>query len=176
LLISLFESGNASRQPQLGVEVIPATKLRVLIADDDSGRGRFLTSHLVARGFDVSSASSGEEALRTLRLQNPTLVLLDLTTPVDAAFHTLQQIKQAKPHVAVIILSARHDADTIFNASKLGADDYLAKPFEVKDLDLRIDRFWRNNAFPPRPPRCAIRSGATAISPVFSAPVPRWKK
>jgi len=128
--------------------VIPATKLRVLIADDDSGRGRFLTSHLVARGFDVSSASSGEEALRTLRLQNPTLVLLDLTTPVDAAFHTLQQIKQAKPHVAVIILSARHDADTIFNASKLGADAYLAKPFEVKDLDLRIDRILEKQRLP----------------------------
>ncbi|MFZ0313683.1 MAG: sigma-54 dependent transcriptional regulator [Candidatus Korobacteraceae bacterium] len=128
--------------------MIPATKVRVLIADDDTGRGRSLSSHLAGRGFDVSNASSGEEALRALRQQDPTLVLLDLTLPGEGALHTLEQIKQTKPQVAVIMLSARHDADTIFNSSKLGADAYLAKPFEVKELDLRIDKILEKQRTP----------------------------
>ncbi|MGA2903681.1 MAG: sigma-54 dependent transcriptional regulator [Candidatus Korobacteraceae bacterium] len=120
--------------------MIPAAKVRVLIADDDAGRGSFLASHLMRRGFEVSSATSGEEALRLLRAQEPTLVLLDLATAGGSVLHTLERIKQMRPHVPVVMLSARHDPDTIFNASKLGADDYLAKPFEAGELDLRIDR------------------------------------
>ena len=52
----------------------------------------------------------------------------------------LGRIKQAKPDVAVIMLSARHDPEIIFTASKLGADEYLPKPFEATDLDLRINK------------------------------------
>jgi len=130
------------------VELIPAAKVRVLIADDDTGRGRFLSSHLVRRGFEVSSATSGDEALRVLRVQDPTLVLLDLSTPGGSVLDTLEQIKQMKPHVPVVMLSARHDAETIFNASKLGADAYLAQPFEVKELDLRIDKILEKQRVP----------------------------
>jgi len=122
--------------------------VRVLIADDDTGRGRFLASHLVRRGFEVSSATSGEEALRVLRMQDLTLVLLGLSTPGGSVLDTLEQIKQMKPHVPVVMLSAHHDADTIFNASKLGADAYLAKPFEVKELDLRIDKILEKQRVP----------------------------
>lgn len=120
--------------------MVPAHKFRVLIANDDIARGRFLTSHLVRRGFDVSSTISGEEALRVLRVYDPALVLLDLSTPGMAILDILERIKQMKPDVSVLMLSARHDPDIIFNASKLGAEDYLARPFEPQDLDLRIDR------------------------------------
>ena len=74
------------------------------------------------------------------RVYDPALVLLDLATPGMGAFDTLERLKQIKPDVAVIILSAQNDPETIFRASKLGADDYLGKPFEPKELDLHINR------------------------------------
>ena len=120
--------------------MIPSQKLRVLVADDDVGRGRFLATHLARRGFDVSSANSGEEALRVLRVHDPALVLLDLSGPGMSVLDTLERTKQLKPNVPVVILSNRHDPELIFSASKLGADDYLSKPFEPRDLDLRIDK------------------------------------
>jgi DNA-binding NtrC family response regulator len=110
------------------------------VVDDDIAMGRSLTANMVRRGFEVSSASSGEEALRVLRVLDPSLVLLDLGGPGATALDVLGRIKQAKPEVSVIMLSIRHDPETIFAASKLGADDYLPKPFEAADLDIRINK------------------------------------
>jgi two-component system, NtrC family, response regulator AtoC len=120
--------------------MIPAQKFRVLIADDDVARGRHLASHFARRGFDVTSATSGDEALRMLRVHDPALVLLDLSTPGMGILDTLERIKQMRADVPVVMLSVRQDPDLIFGASKLGAEDYLARPFETKELDLRIDK------------------------------------
>jgi DNA-binding NtrC family response regulator len=121
------------------VELIPAQKVRVLVAGDDMGRGRFLVSHLTSRGFDVSNPSGGEEALRLLRDHDPTLVLLDLSSD-KSVLDTLERIKRTKPDVPVLLIAGGQDPGIIFQASKLGADDYLATPLDTKDLDLHIDR------------------------------------
>ena len=128
--------------------MVSSEKVRVLVADDDVGRGRFLATHLARRGFDVSSANSGEEALRVMRVHDPGLVLLDLSAPGMSILDTLERIKQLKPSVPVVMLSSRHDPDIVFNASKLGADDYLAKPFETHELDLRIDKVLEKHRVP----------------------------
>jgi two-component system, NtrC family, response regulator AtoC len=120
--------------------MISNPKLRVLVVDDDLALGRTLTAQLLRRGFDVSSASSGPEALRILGSFDPALILLDLSVPGLGALDILGRIKQAKPDASVLVISACSDPDIIFNASKLGADDYLVKPFEAKDLELRISR------------------------------------
>src|SRR5580704_16706700 len=118
--------------------MIPTQKLRVLVVDDDIAMGRFLAAQMIRRGFEVSSASGGDEALRALGVCDPTLVLLDLAG--SNSLDLLGRIKQAKPEACVIMISARHDPEIIFTASKLGADDYLPKPFEAADLDLRINK------------------------------------
>ena len=120
--------------------MIPNHKLRVLVVADDAGTSRNLISHLVHRGFDISHATTGEEAVRMFRVYNPGLVLLDDSAGGMTALDALQRIKHVRPAVPVIILSGRHDPDIIFRASRLGADDYLGKPVEVKELELRIDR------------------------------------
>ncbi len=120
--------------------MVPNHKLRILIVDDDRSTSQALSAHLVRRGFDISHASTGEEAVRIVRVYNPGLILLDDSTRGMGALDTLERIKQIKPDVAVVMLSSRHDADMIFKASKLGADDYLCKPFEPADLDPRVDR------------------------------------
>ena len=128
--------------------MIPAQKQRVLVVDDDPNMSRFLTAHLMRRGFDVSAAVSGEEAVRMFRVYDPSLVLLGLSNSGMSALDTLERIKHIKPGVSVVMLSAESDPEAIFKASKLGADDYLGKPFEAKELDLRINRLLERQRVP----------------------------
>ena len=113
-------------------------KNRVLIVDDDVVMAKYLASHLSRRNFEVNLASSGQEALRIFRSFDPSLVLLDMSMNGMAGTELLERLKQIKPAVSVIVLSANKDPEIIFKASKLGADDYLAKPVDPKELDIRI--------------------------------------
>ncbi len=115
-------------------------KLRVLIVDDDESMARYLSSYLAKKSFETTTAASGEEAVRMFRVFDPVLVLLDVAMPGMSGIDTLERIKQIKPDVSVIMLSAQNSPEAIFRASKLGADDYIAKPFEPKELDLRINK------------------------------------
>ena len=101
--------------------------LRVLIVDDDASMAKYLSTYLSKHLFEVNTASSGEEAIGMFRIFDPTLVLLDLAMPGMNGITTLERIKQIKPEVSVIMLSAQNHPEAIFKASKLGADDYIAK-------------------------------------------------
>ena len=120
--------------------MVPNLKLRVLVVDDDAGMTKFLSAHLTRRNFGTSSAATGEEAIRMFRIFDPALVLLDVAMTGMSGLETLERIKQIKPDVAVIMISGQNNPELIFRASKLGADDYLAKPFEPKELDIRINK------------------------------------
>jgi two-component system response regulator AtoC len=120
--------------------MLPAQKTRVLIVDDDGSMAKYLQAYLSRRNFDVSTAVSGEEAIRMFRVYDPNLVLLDVAMPGMSGIDTLERMKQIKPDVSVIMLSAQSNPEMIFKASKLGADDYIGKPFEPKELDIRISK------------------------------------
>jgi len=113
-------------------------KSRVLIVDDDVVMAKYLASHLSRRNFEVNIASTLQEAVRIFRTVDPGLLLLDLSINGTAGGEILERLKQIKPSVAVIVLSANKDPEVIFKASKLGADDYLSKPVDPKELDIRI--------------------------------------
>jgi two-component system response regulator AtoC len=115
-------------------------KIRVLVVDDDASMAKFLSSYLARRNFDTSTASSGEEAIRMFRVYDPALVLLDVSMPGISGLETLERIKQIKPDISVIILSGQNNPELIFRASKAGADDYVSKPFEPKELEVRIGK------------------------------------
>ena len=115
-------------------------KIRVLIVDPDDSAGRYLQAYLTRRNFGVSLAPNGEETIRMFRVCDPHLVLLDLSAPVTDGMDTLERLKQIKPDISVIVLSALNNPEVIFKTSKLGADDYLGKPYEPKELDLRINK------------------------------------
>ncbi len=102
--------------------------------------GRFLAAQMIRRGFEVSSASGGEEALRVRCAFAIRLWCCSIFPAGANALDLLGRIKQAKPDVCVVMLSSRQDPEIIFTASKLGADEYLPKPFEAADLDLRINK------------------------------------
>jgi DNA-binding NtrC family response regulator len=113
-------------------------KTRVLIVDDDAAMARYVSSYLAKRNLEVSTAASGEEAIRMFRVFDPAIVLLDVAMAGMSGLDTLERIKQIKPDVSVIMISGQNDPELIFRASKAGADDYIAKPFEPKELDIRL--------------------------------------
>jgi DNA-binding NtrC family response regulator len=115
-------------------------RVRVLIVDGDNAMSRYLSSHLAKRNFDLSIAFSGEEALRIFRSLDPGLVLMDVSLPGISGMETLSRLRQINPDLGVIVISAQNDPELIFKASKLGAEEYLAKPFDLKELDIRIAR------------------------------------
>lgn len=123
------------------------------MVDDDLAMGRVLATQLARLGLEVSSASSGEEALRLVRSYDPALVLLDLSGLGLTALDILAKIKQVKADTSVLVLSSRHEPDIIFSASKCGADDFVAKPFEAKDLDRRISKLLEKQRLPTEVPQ-----------------------
>jgi DNA-binding NtrC family response regulator len=112
-------------------------RTRVLIVDEDVSTAQYLGTYLSRQQFEVSTSGSGEEAIAMFRACNPSLVLLDLGA---GGLSALERMKQIKPEVSVIMLSGQNQPETIFKASKLGADDYIAKPFEPRELETRIAR------------------------------------
>ncbi len=117
---------------------VQAPKTRVLIVDDEGSMGRFLSTYLSRNNYEVTMVASGEEAVRMFRAYDPALVLLDISMNGMSGLETLERIKQIKAECAVIMLSAQSNPEIIFKASKLGAEDYIGKPFDPKELELRI--------------------------------------
>ncbi len=115
-------------------------KARVLIVDEDASAGKLLSSHMLRKGFDVSAAFSPDEAVRMFRVCDPALVLLDPVTMGAGSLELLERLKQIKPEVGIVVISRQADPEFIFRASKLGADDYVSKPVEPKELETRISR------------------------------------
>ena len=106
----------------------------ILIIDDDPDIGNLLEEALTARGYAVSRAYSGTEALLVLRQQKPDLILLDLMLPGLSGEELLPQIKD----IPVIVVSAKIDIDNKVALLLGGAADYVTKPFNMKELTARI--------------------------------------
>ena len=117
-----------------------STRTRVLIVDDDRAHSNFLSAHLLRRSFDVSSASTGDEAIRMFRVFDPALVLLDADARGLDEMETLERLKQIKPEVSIILTASSGTPEMIFRASKLGADDFISKPIDLVALDQRVSR------------------------------------
>lgn len=117
----------------------------VLIVDDEPRIIKFLNLKLKASGYEVITASSGAEALRRVRDNEPDLLVLDVVMPGMDGFETLKQIRSFSA-VPVIILSAKEANVDKVKGLDLGADDYLAKPFNPDELVARIEAVRRRLA------------------------------
>lgn len=113
-------------------------QFRVLLVDDEERILHFLASKLKASGYSVLTARDGVEAIEQVQAQDPDLVVLDLLMPRMNGFDALKQLRSFST-VPVVILSARGaDVDRI-KGLKLGADDYVPKPFNPDELVARIE-------------------------------------
>jgi two-component system KDP operon response regulator KdpE len=109
----------------------------VLIADDEPATLKYLAMNLEARGYRVVTASDGTDALRAFRRKVIDLVLLDVTMPGASGFEVCRQIR-AVSSIPVIMLTARATESDVVEAFDAGADDYVTKPFGVRELLARV--------------------------------------
>jgi two-component system, NtrC family, response regulator AtoC len=111
-----------------------------LIIDDEELTLRTLSRSLRQEGFEVFTALTGEDGLKVFQEQAPDLILLDVVLPGTGGVEVLRQIKQANPNAIVIMMSAYHFVERAVEAMKLGAFDYLVKPFQLDDMMTTLHR------------------------------------
>ena len=112
----------------------------VLVIDDEALTLRTISRGLTAEGFEVFTAPSGEEGLHVFSEERPDLILLDIVLPGIDGVEVLRQLKCSSPGSIVVMMSAYHMVDRAVEAMKLGAYDYLIKPFHLADLAATLHR------------------------------------
>jgi two-component system response regulator AtoC len=112
----------------------------ILVLDDEALTLRTISRALRDEGFEVFLATSGEEALETFAREHPALCLMDVVLPGIDGIEVLRQIKRQSPGTIVVMMSAYHMVDRAVEAMKLGACDYLTKPFHLADMVNTIRR------------------------------------
>ncbi|MFP8872454.1 MAG: sigma-54 dependent transcriptional regulator [Myxococcota bacterium] len=121
-------------------------RFRVLVIDDDPGVRDYLETLALRLGYRVTAVGDGEEALATLDESKPDIITLDAVLPGMDGLETLRRLKQRIPEVPVVMLSGHGQARTIVEAMKLGASDFLRKPFEVEELELAFQKALEKHA------------------------------
>lgn len=111
---------------------------KILIVEDDVSIREGIKDFLQSEGFLVDSSEDGAQALEFVKKHTPDLVVLDLSLPILTGESVCKTIKKEYPSIPVIILTAKNQSDDVIKGFKLGADDYISKPFELDELLARI--------------------------------------
>jgi two-component system, OmpR family, KDP operon response regulator KdpE len=138
-------------------------KSKVLVVDDEPGIRQSLFETLGALGFAVGEASSGEEALTRLQMVDYDAVLLDINMPGVGGMETCRTISQAYPGLPILMLTVRDEEDDKVQALDLGADDYVTKPFQVRELTARLRSAIRRAKAIPRTTAPVFTIGAVRL-------------
>ncbi|MDK2826778.1 response regulator [Methanolobus sediminis] len=116
------------------------TRQKILIVDDEMDALISLKVALEAEGYNVAEAKDGHEALDKVHSEKPDAILLDLMIPGIDGFEVCRQLKSDDMyrHIPIIMLTARGEIDDKVEGIELGADDYVTKPFNLKELKARV--------------------------------------
>ncbi|MBP1909832.1 response regulator transcription factor [Methanolobus bombayensis] len=116
------------------------TRQKVLIVDDEMDALMSLKVALEAEGYNVAEAKDGHEAIDKVNSEIPDVILLDLMIPGIDGFEVCRQLKSDSmySHIPIIMLTARGEIDDKVEGIELGADDYVTKPFNLKELKARV--------------------------------------
>jgi DNA-binding response OmpR family regulator len=124
-------------------------KIKALLIDDDRKLAALLTEYLLRFEIQLLQAANGDEGLRLLRLESPDCVLLDVMLPGKDGFEICREIRSSSD-VPVVMLTARGEVADRIVGLEIGADDYLPKPFEPRELAARIQAVLRRKQAPAR--------------------------
>jgi DNA-binding NtrC family response regulator len=117
-----------------------ADKSRILVVDDEEALRSVLSSELLSGGYEVMTASDGDEAITMVQKNKYDLVLLDIKMPKVDGFEVLKFIKNNAPTVRVIMLTGFADLKNAIESKKHGAEDFVSKPYDLVDLLTTIER------------------------------------
>src|ERR1019366_2420263 len=111
---------------------------KVLIVDDEASVRRAPHTTLFTLGFDIGEAASGEEAIALCRIVKYDAVLLDINMPGKGGIETCVELRRLQPRLPILMLSVNDDEERKVQALEAGADDYVVKPFHMRELTARI--------------------------------------
>jgi two-component system response regulator AtoC len=114
--------------------------MRVLVVDDEEPILRTLSTFLGRHNYEIATAPNGADGIKKISAFNPDIVLLDLAMPGMDGLETMERMKQLRPDVSVLIVAGQGKPEVVFRASKLGAEDFITKPFELKELEIRLQK------------------------------------
>jgi DNA-binding response OmpR family regulator len=121
--------------------------MKVLVIEDEQAMADSIVTYLRREGYQCETASRQQEAMEKVMLYNYDCILLDITLPDGSGLDILERLKDEKKLEGVIIISAKDSLDDRIKGLKLGADDYLAKPFNLAELSARVEALIRRKNF-----------------------------
>lgn len=118
---------------------------KILIAEDDESMGRLISYKLKSAGYNIKLVQDGDLVIKELKDNKYHLLILDLMLPVVNGIQILKKLKKEEFNIKVLVLSARSQEKDIVKALKLGADEYMTKPFRPEELLIRLRKILEDN-------------------------------
>ncbi len=118
-------------------------KLRILLCEDDENLGMLLREYLQAKGYDADLYSDGNAGYDAFLKSQYDLCILDVMMPKKDGFTLAKEIKEINPNMPIVFLTAKILKEDVLEGFKIGADDYITKPFSMEELTLRIEAILR---------------------------------
>lgn len=122
-------------------KLIPTEK--ILLVEDEESLAKGLIYNLTEEGYNVDLAIEGKQAIEMFDKKNYDLILLDIMLPYYNGFEVAEYIRKKMPQMLILMLTARTSIDDKLKGLEIGADDYITKPFHLKELLLRIEALLR---------------------------------
>lgn len=118
-------------------------KAKVLLTEDDENLGTLLKEYLTAKGFETDHAADGEAGYKLFKKNKYDICILDVMMPIKDGFTLAQDIRVLDAEIPIVFLTAKSLKDDVIEGFKLGADDYITKPFSMEELLFRIEAVLR---------------------------------
>ena len=145
-------------------------KFNVLLAEDDLNLGTLLAECFEMKDFDVTLCQDGGEAFSTFKKDHFDLLIIDIMMPLKDGFTLIRDIRMLDADVPIIVLTARNLKEDVLKGFSLGADDYVAKPFSMEELLMRVQAVLKRtnrNAEPKDPQPDEYTFGITSFNHIF---------
>jgi DNA-binding response OmpR family regulator len=117
--------------------------IKVLLAEDDENLGTLLCEYLKAKSFEVDLFANGELAFKGFKRAQYDICVLDVMMPVKDGFTVAREIRDMNPKMPILFLTAKAQKEDILEGFSIGADDYIAKPFNMEELVFRLEAILR---------------------------------
>src|SRR5687768_6429484 len=121
-------------------------RIKVLIAEDEEHLGNILQHFLTGRGYQVTTTRDGRSALQAIRAEAYDVALLDIIMPEMDGLEVLRHVREEPSPPEVIIITGNGTIETAITAMKLGAYDYLSKPYRMAEIDVLVRRAWEKRS------------------------------
>ncbi len=148
------------------MSLTPTTpSIRILLVDDEPAIRRALRAPLNELGFTTAEASRGEEAVHLVQNEIFDAVLLDINMPGMGGMKTLVKLRALAPRLPILMLTVRDDEENKIEALECGADDYITKPFSIRECIARVKSAVRRAKTPERPEDAPLTIGDIQVIP-----------